>query len=992
MPSARLPLGLALPRATLRSYLVAVILLATVPMAVLMAAQLFSEIRAQEARTAQEISRSADALAQAVERELASTVDALTILAHTDSLERGDVEGFRRLLRERPWLRASWSSLTIAPADASQRFDRSIDGRDAALSSLTKDPAGKPATSVLVPVTPANIPPQVLSAWIDAAHWRELLDKAAMPMQGSASLFDATHHVIAGNSDAPPQLHLGQTLPPTMVEVMAARPAGADVLMRSTGGDTTYSAWRRLPGGWGVVVGVASAPLELAHRKAIARALGTTAACLLLGVSFALLAARGVTRPLHTLANGGPAQTGDAIAVHEIALLHDALMAAEAQDAVARARLQNKADEFEALFNSSPIGLAFAQDPQCRVVLHNAAMNELMGPPEDEARVGGVRLLHRGARLERADHPLQRAAQHGEAVHAMELEVLSEERAPRFVIAHAVPLLDAQGRPRGALGAVVDITARKLAEAHLISTDRRLRESQHLVDLAQEAGHVGFFRYLFDADSVSWSAGQAKLFGIEHGPFEGTLKDWAQRIHPEDRERVEQGLRHMVSDTQPRQMLDFRVATPDGSLRWLSTRLVLSFGDDGRPLQMIGVTVDMTDQKKAERERAALVEREQAARREAEAASRAKDEFLAMLGHELRNPLGAISSAVEVLNRVGAGEPSAISARTIIARQTRHLSHLMDDLLDVARVISGKVVLTPQTADLAALVQRLVGTLELTGATHQHTMHSDLKTTPIHADLTRIEQVVNNLLTNALKYTPAGGRIDVRVCPSEGRALLEVRDTGQGIAPELLPRIFDLFVQGERPLDRRGGGLGIGLTLVNRLVGLHGGTVSVDSSREGTVFQVFLPLAEEAPSILPGEPRLPSGRHRRVLIIEDNQDAVDALSAMLRLDGHTVWTAMDGIGGLDALLTLRPEVAVIDIGLPGLNGFEVAQRSRAAGYPGRLVALSGYGQGHDVRRALQAGFDAHLVKPVDSERLRELLVAESIDPVELRPADANSAR
>jgi nitrogen-specific signal transduction histidine kinase len=389
----------------------------------------------------------------------------------------------------------------------------------------------------------------------------------------------------------------------------------------------------------------------------------------------------------------------------------------------------------------------------------------------------------------------------------------------------------------------------------------------------------------------------------------------------------------------------------------------------------------MTDQKEAERERAALVEREQAARREAERASRAKDEFLAMLGHELRNPMSAIGSAVELLGRVPPDSEVARNARDIIDRQTRHLAHLLDDLLDVGRVISGKILLARQNFDLGALVERLVGTLRVTGATAQHTLVTDLQAVWVEADVTRIEQVVSNLLGNAAKYTPPGGRIEVAVRsePAPGgadgaprEAVLEVRDNGIGIAPELLPRVFDLFVQGERSLDRRAGGLGVGLTLVRRLVELHGGTVGVESSAAGSTFRVRLPARPTpVPRVAPSA--LPESRRRRITVIEDNQDALNALRSILELDGHTVSSATDGVSGLAALLKLRPDIAIVDIGLPGLTGMEVALRCRAAGYPGRMIAISGYGQESDVQQALKSGFDAHLVKPVDAVTLRRLI-------------------
>jgi signal transduction histidine kinase len=363
-----------------------------------------------------------------------------------------------------------------------------------------------------------------------------------------------------------------------------------------------------------------------------------------------------------------------------------------------------------------------------------------------------------------------------------------------------------------------------------------------------------------------------------------------------------------------------------------------------------------------------------AARHEAEAANRAKDEFLTMLSHELRNPLGAISAAVDVLESSDATSENAAEARAIIARQTRNLAHMMNDLLEVGRAIAGKITLTRHPVNVAAVVRRVEETLALTGESNEHPVHFELADAWIEGDAVRIEQVVTNLLTNAIKYTPAGRDIAVRVRRDADMAELEVRDAGMGIPASLLPQIFDLFVQGQRPLDRRAGGLGIGLTLVRSLVQLHHGTVSVESSEQGSRFTVRIP-AIEAPQQVQDD-TLPPSRRRQVLVVEDNDDVLAALRTKLELDGHTVTTAIDGVEGLSRLLKLRPEVSIIDIGLPGLTGFELARHARAAGYAGRMIALSGYGHERDAQEALVAGFDAYLVKPVDREQLRASLIAD----------------
>lgn len=978
----------AWPRASLRTYLVAMILLGTLPSVLLMSWQVFSDIKAEQRQLDERLQHNAENLAHAVERELTASVEALAILAQDDGLQRDDVAGFAASFADQPVPRASWRGVFLLGPDGKPLFDTAQPGAppDEELQRLAQalHAQGRPvvsdllggrfegrfSTAVLVPVRLGGQLRYALGAWIDAGVWQRLLESSANPGEGFLSLFDRQRRLIARASENGPT-GVGQPLPQQAQRSVASQPTGVTRADR-LGGGMTYVAWQNASYGWGVGVGVEAEPLEARARRAVVATLGTALACLTLGVVLALWVARRVTQPLRQLATAGPRQPLGRIVVDEITGLRDALVAAEAQESVARTRLQSKADEFETLFHSIPVGLAVAHDPQCRSVLHNAAMDDLLGPASDAC---SVRMLHRGRLLEPAEHPLQRAAGSGQALRGLELELQFPDRPPRHVIAHAAPLLDAAGRPRGAIGALVDISERKLAEARLTHADRRLRESQHLVDLAQESGHVGFFHYHVGTDTASWTSGHAKLFGLRSKRVEGPLAEWIERIHPEDRPGVRHALARLLHQRAERLTLEFRVAPRDGHMRWLSSRVLMSYADDGRPLQAIGITVDVTEQKAAEQERAALVEREQAARREAEAASRAKDEFLAMLGHELRNPLSAISSAVEVLNRGGANEALAANARNIIGRQTRHLARLMEDLLDVARVISGKVVLSRQPVELSALVQRLVSTLQLTGQTQQHELHLELQEVWVDADATRLEQVVNNLLTNALKYTPEGRRIEVRLVREDGQALLEVRDHGLGIPPSLLPRVFDLFVQGERTLDRRAGGLGIGLTLVRRLVELHGGAVGVQSSSEGSTFSVRLP-AIETPALQPvrggGEQRL-AARQRHVLLVEDNADAMSALRTLLELDGHTVSTAEDGVAGLEELLRLRPEVAVIDIGLPGLTGYEVAKRSRGAGHAGKLIALSGYGQGRDVQQALRAGFDAHLVKPVDPEALRKLL-------------------
>ena len=392
---------------------------------------------------------------------------------------------------------------------------------------------------------------------------------------------------------------------------------------------------------------------------------------------------------------------------------------------------------------------------------------------------------------------------------------------------------------------------------------------------------------------------------------------------------------------------------------------------------------------------------------DAERARRQRDEFLAMLGHELRNPLGAISAAVQVLNRVGSPAREASDMREMIERQAAHLTRLVDDLLDVSRVHSGRISLQREAADLNEIARQCLRACEGLVAAQRHRVTFAPSPEPlmVDADPVRIEQVVNNLLTNAIKYTPAGGEIWLSLArePGEGeaeeQAVVRVRDTGIGIDPDMLVQVFEMFTQGDRPLDRAQGGVGLGLTLVRRLVQMHGGTVaaSSDGPGRGSTFEVRLPTAPRPEGDAPAAQGPPAGapaeapgadaahhapyhtaHPRHILIVEDGPDARLALGRLLEIWGHHVEVAEDGTRGVERAIAVRPEVALIDIGLPGLNGYEVAKRVRQVlGKTIRLIALTGYGQPDDHERARAAGFDQHLVKPVNPRLLSRLLEDEA---------------
>jgi CheY-like chemotaxis protein/nitrogen-specific signal transduction histidine kinase len=380
---------------------------------------------------------------------------------------------------------------------------------------------------------------------------------------------------------------------------------------------------------------------------------------------------------------------------------------------------------------------------------------------------------------------------------------------------------------------------------------------------------------------------------------------------------------------------------------------------------------DITGRKRIERERDELLFASQEA-------NRSKDVFLAMLGHELRNPLNAVATGIRLLDQVGSMEPAAVRAREIISRQTQNLTKLVNDMLDVGRVVIGKIDLDLETFDLGATVQLGVSVLNGGGGFANHVLETDIAPVTVHADRVRIEQIVENLLSNALKYTPAGGSIRVSVRQHGDFAVLEVSDNGVGMSPELSRRVFDLFVQGESKLERSYGGLGLGLTLVRRLAELHGGSADAFSEGpgRGSRFCVRLPARPAPRQAATAEAKLAPPKSR-ILIVEDNADAREMLRDVLVHAGHEVHEAETGPQGIECALRLRPDATLVDIGLPLLDGYDVAQQIRAApeGRGLLLIALTGYGSKSDRARAAEAGFDRHLTKPIDFDELYRLLSA-----------------
>jgi two-component system CheB/CheR fusion protein len=514
-----------------------------------------------------------------------------------------------------------------------------------------------------------------------------------------------------------------------------------------------------------------------------------------------------------------------------------------------------------------------------------------------------------------------------------------------------------------ALTVIENITERERAEATLRENEERLR-------LALEAGQVGTWDWDVVGNRVTWSETIYRFHGLKPGEFGGRVEDFADIVHPEDRERVNAAISAALEGKES-YSIEMRVVWPDGTVRWIATNGNVIFDPEGQPVRMLGATVDITDSKLAEE-----------ALREAD---RRKDEFLAMLAHELRNPLAPIRNAVQLLRRLGPSEPEIQWTREVIERQVEHLVRLVDDLLDVSRITQGKITLQKEKVDLITIIGRALETSRPLIDSRKHRLTVSLPEQPLRleGDTTRLTQVVSNLLNNAAKFTPEGGQIWLVAEAQNGQVVLRVRDTGVGIPEDLLPQVFDLFRQADRSLDRSQGGLGIGLTLVRRLLEMHGGTVEVysDGPGCGSEFVVRLPAFAEPGQALEDasavESDMENSARYRVLVVDDNVDSAESIALLFELNGHHVRMAHDGPAALEIAYSFHPQVIVLDIGLPGMDGYEVARRlrSEAQMQSVNLIALTGYGQSEDRQRSIAAGFNHHLVKPVDPEVLQTLIAS-----------------
>ncbi len=644
------------------------------------------------------------------------------------------------------------------------------------------------------------------------------------------------------------------------------------------------------------------------------------------------------------------------------------------------ARISSNEQFVQRLIERAPVGIAVV-DERLHYVLANPVYRALAG----EQLVTGRSMAEVFAPpIVRIVAPLVRQVlQTGEPLNLPECAV--PDAAQSWWNLSLVPLQESSGSTSSVLILTEDISERKAAiarEAQIL--ERTLNEQQHWqaqLQASEDRLQIGLTSVragVFDWDLISgdivWTDGHYTLLGLEPNTEPATYELWRRHVHPDDLDYVEAAQRRAI-ETGERYAADYRVLAADGEERWLQGQgLIVSRA--GISKRMVGAIVDITARKKAEEE----LRHSQEALKEAD---RRKDEFLATLAHELRNPLAPIRTVAHMLVSPKLTPEQLHWAHTIIQRQAGHMALLLDDLLDISRITLGKLLLKKEQVKLTEVVDAAVEAARPLIDSKNHSFTVSLPADIVlDADPLRLSQILSNLLTNAAKYTDPAGHIELYGVAEADTLVLSVKDDGIGLPSDMLDRIFDMFSQVEGSSQRSDGGLGIGLALVKGLVELHGGTIEAKSAgpAHGSVFTVRLPLAPTECTVAADTDKLSQPMiARRVLIADDNKDAAEALAALLELANHDVRVAHSGRAALTLAQTFRPDVALLDIGMPELSGYEVAHalRQEPWGAGILLIALTGWGQDDDRQRAKDAGFDRHMTKPIDPGELVALLQPKS---------------
>ena len=522
--------------------------------------------------------------------------------------------------------------------------------------------------------------------------------------------------------------------------------------------------------------------------------------------------------------------------------------------------------------------------------------------------------------------------------------------------------------------------------------EEALQQSEEQLRVALEAANMGAWDYDIQTGAVKWSSSLEVIHGLTPGTFGGTFDDYLSDIHPEDRAYVVESLARSIEKGAEHD-IEYRIILPDRTIRWVEGIGEVIRDASGKAVRLTGVCMDVSERKRAERERERLLALEQEARAEAEVANRAKDEFLALVSHELRTRLNSIVGWIDILlAKPERFDVHMARALEVIRRNAGLQARIIDDILDVSRIVTGKLRLDIRPVELPATIQAAINSVQPTADEKQIRLRQvlDHSTDPVTGDPQRLQQIVWNLLSNAIKFTPDGGDVEIRLEQIGSNARITVIDTGEGIRPEFLPHIFDRFTQADASTTRAYGGLGLGLAIVRHLVELHGGTVEAYSAgeKQGAVFTVTLPceVARMESRVLDGlseEDRRTGGLSPlaglKVLIVDDDLDSREVLAALLAMRAAEVKSAGSVVEALEALTDWKPDILVSDIGMPGKDGYDLIREVRSRGEQdgGQIpaIALTGYATVQDGERAISAGYHTHMAKPVEPRNLVKLIAS-----------------
>ncbi len=985
------------PRLSLRAYLILLVVVCGLPMVLFSLWLTVTIARDRRAELRDGMLDTARALAIAVDRDLQADTRTLQAMAASSSLDAANLSAVRDEMRRVAASQHEWRAISLHTPDGRRVLDTGsplLDGREPdpagvrrALDSgepLVSGPVdGGNAFAVRVPVVRSGVVHYVLSATVTASVVREVFRQHGLPLGWMGSLVDGRGVVIVRSRDPSADVERSSRFP---VPLTGAR-EGWGGYVQLPEGSFYFAHARPQLADWHIVLAAPVAALDRPWMRSLLAIVLGGAAFLAVAIGLAIFAVRPISRSLRGLAAAAadlgrghtPARIGSAVS--ELEVVGRDLEAAGRAREVAECAVRESEAQLSAIVNQATAGIA-ETDLEGRFVLVNRRYCDLVGRSADE--LVGLSLVDIVHPADRA-----RAAATLRGLTEKEPELIAETRYLRpdgsvCWVDASLSLVRDSGAPRSVAIVALDATGRRAAEDAVRALDAR-------------------FRLLADAAPVLvWMAGsdtRRTWFSPQWIVFVGRKLEqevgvgWLENVHAEDRARcAETALREFAA--RRRFSLEYRLRRHDGLYRWVRDDGVPLFAPDGAFTGYIGACVDVTSQKMAELERGELLAREKKARQDVEAASQAKDEFLAVLSHELRTPLNALRLWVGIL-RGGPLDPKTFErAVDTIDRNAELQARLIEDLLDVSRIVSGRLRLATERVDLVAVVGAALETVRAAADNKDIVLSTGLDpgTGAVLGDPTRLQQVVWNLLANAVRFTPAGGRVEVSLRQVDHEAELTVTDSGRGIAPDLLPRVFDRFRQGESGTTRSHGGLGLGLSIARQLVELHGGTIRASSPGEGrgATFTVRLPIAA---SVAGRPPRQPVASRRddpgraparpledvHVLVVDDDVETREVMAVALGREGARVTTVPSVADAVEAIERGWPDVLVSDIGMPGEDGYDLIRKVRhleaTRGRHIPAIALTAYAAAEDRRRALEAGYEAHVAKPVPATAVTPLIVS-----------------